>query len=154
MDKHEEKEAPLITMRHIRALAGKRGYCVIRDDAHLHVVNKSNEQIICSFDLHDPFRIDPLCTQQFTLIRIYFWLRGYHLTYEEPTTVKIACAEHHPIWNLRHPGAKQFTYGGLFLLLSDIAIWTHSLETHHCPLKEMLLMEERVPMSQSEHDIA
>src|ERR1700730_4299470 len=89
MNESAEKGAFLITMRHIRALAGKRGYRVIMDDTHLHVIKKSDEQITRAFDLHEPFRIDPPCTQQFTFMCIYFWIRGYDLTYEEPTMVRI-----------------------------------------------------------------
>ncbi len=154
MDKREEKESPLITMRHIRALAGKRGYRVSMDDTHLYVIDKSDKQIACSFDLHDPFRIDPLCTQQFTFMRTYLWIRGYDLTYEEPTTVRIEHARHHSTWNPRQPYAKQYAYEGLFLLLSDIAISIQYLETHHCPFLVMLPMEERVPVPNSEHSIA
>ena len=153
MDEREEKGAHLITMRHIRALAGKRGYRVIMDAPYLHVIKKSDEQISRSFDLHDPFRIDPSCTQQFTFVRIYFWIRGYDLTYEEPTMVRIERARHHPMWNPRQPRAKQLVYEGLFLLLTHIAIWVQYLETHHCAYMDGFSLEEGVTTYHAEHSI-
>ena len=85
-----------ITMRHIRALAGKRGYRVMVDDSHLHIIQKRNERVKQSFDIHAPFMFDPSCTQQFTFICVYFWVRGYCLSYEENKTIRIERAEHHP----------------------------------------------------------
>lgn len=153
MDTREEREAPLMTLRRIRALAGKRGYRVIVDDTHLYVLNKSDEQIACSFDLRDPFRIDPLCTQQFILVRIYLWIRGYDLTYEEPPIVRIERARNHWAWNSRQSYVRQYVYKSLFLLFCDIAAWIQYLETHHCPLMEMLPIEEGALVDSSEHSI-
>jgi hypothetical protein len=126
-----------ITMRHIRALAAKRGYRVIVDIPSIHVIKKSDERIKHTFDLETPFRIDPPCTQQFTFICVSFWIRGYDLACEEKKTVRIQRARHHPAWTPTHPREERFVYQGLLPFLSEIAWWVYYLETHHCPSMEM-----------------
>jgi hypothetical protein len=143
-----------ITIRHVRALAGKRGYHVIVEDSHIHVIKKCDEQIRRSFDLHDPFRIDPPCTQQFTFLCIYYWIRGYHISSEEKAMVRIEPARHHPEWNLRQPREKQLAYQGLFHLHVEIAIWVQYLETHHCPFMDMFPTEDAVQHTSLEHILA
>jgi hypothetical protein len=142
-----------ITIRHIRALAGKRSYRVIVEDSHIHVIKKCDEQIRRSFDLHEPFEIDPPSTGQFTFMRIYCWMRGYELTSKEQATVRIERAMHHPKWNRRQPCEKQFAYQGLFHFLSEIASWIQYLETHHCPFLERLSLQEEIPTAPSSHDM-
>jgi hypothetical protein len=138
-----------ITMRHIRALAGKRGYRVFVDGTHLHLIGKSDGQRRQTFDVDSPFRIDPPYTQQFTLLCLFLWLQGYDLTYEEPTTVKIDRAIHHPRWDQKRLCAKQFAYEGFFLLQVEIAVWVQYLETHRCSS-----LEEQLLTHVSEHGMA
>lgn len=151
MNMSEEKEVSLITMRHIRALAGKQGYHVRINDTYLCMINKSDEQISRSFDLHAPFRIDPPYTQQCTFMRISLWIRGYDLTYEEPITVRIEPARHHPAWHPGLPRQAPFVYQGAFLLFGELAAWVSYLETHHCPFMDRLPLQEDVPVASSEH---
>ena len=150
MNTSEEKDVSLITMRHIRALAGKRGYRVQMGDAHLVVTNKNDEQITCSFDVPDPFCLDPLCTQQCTFMRVYLWIRGYDLTYEEPTMVRIERARRHPAWHPELPRRAQFAYHSTFLLFGEIAAWVQYLETHHCPLMDPLPLQKEVSATDTE----
>ncbi len=117
-----------MTMRHIWALAGKRGDRVIVYGIHIHVIKKDNEQIRQSFDLHDPSY-----TQLFFFIQNYLWIRGYLLTYdEERTAIKIERAIHHPAWDPRRSCEQSFASKNLFLFLGEGVAWIQYHETHHC----------------------
>ncbi len=120
-----------ITMRHIRVLAGKRGYRVHMDKTHIHIIKKSDERITRSFDLNDPFGLDPPYARQFLFTRIYFWICGYDITAQEYANVHIACANHHLGWKGTQPREADIAYHSIFLLLCDIALWVHYHETHH-----------------------
>jgi hypothetical protein len=136
-----------ITMKHIRALAGKRGYRVIVDIPHIHVIKKSDEHVKHTFDLDAPFGIDPARAQQFTFICISFWIRGYDLTCEEKQTVRVQRASHHSAWDLANPREAQFVYQDLLPFLSELAWWVYYLETHHCPYLEMLPEQKKIATS-------
>jgi hypothetical protein len=75
------------TLRHIRAVANKRCFSVRLDGSIIQIVHKHCEQIQSSFDLSDPFRIDPAYAQQFIFTRAYYWLRGYDLSYADNAKV-------------------------------------------------------------------
>ena len=113
METYEEKDASFITMRHLRALAGKRGYRVLLDGTHLSMIC-----MILSVLIRSPLSSLP----SYALI---FGYGGYSLSYEEPATVRRERARHHPMWSLRQLHAKQHSYERFFLFLADIAAWVH-----------------------------
>ena len=120
----------LFTLRHIRALASKRGFSVTVDETIWMIVHKRFEQIQASFDLADPFSIDPASAQQFTLTRAYYWLRGYDLSYADNAKVLIRQGRSHPDFGRCALPEHLFDYKTLLLLKHEIAVWYYYAEVY------------------------
>jgi hypothetical protein len=126
------------TLRHIRALASKRGFSITLDDTIVHIVHKHCEQIQSSFDLSDPFRIDPALAQQFAFTRAYYWMRGYDLSYADNAKVLMRRGRSHPSFDQRYPREQLFDYQSMPLLQHEIAVWYYYMETHPVLIGELL----------------
>ena len=85
------------------------------EDHILLLKKKSDEDIICSFDLHDPFPLDPPHVQQFLFSRAYVWILGYTLSVEQ-TTIRVERGKHHPSWSPHVLQVKEFSYTSFFSL--------------------------------------
>jgi hypothetical protein len=119
----------ILTLRHIRALAAKRGFSVRQEGTVLQIVHTRCAQIQSCFDLSDPFRLDPAAARQFTLTRAYYWLRGYDLSYADNRKVLMRRGRSHPAFDPGVSCERLFDYTRLLLLQHEIAVWYSSVET-------------------------
>ena len=131
-----------LTLRHIRAVAGRRGFSVTLADTVVYITHKHREQINSSFDLSDPFEVDPKCAYQFTCTRAYYWIRGYDLSYLGNAKVLICRGRSHPTFDQRYPREKLFDYKSMSILQQEIAIWYHYMETHPVLIGELLAFSQ------------
>jgi hypothetical protein len=118
-----------LTLRHIRALATKRGFSVRQEGSVLHIVHIRCPQIQSCFDLAAPFRIDPTAARQFTLTRAYYWLRGYDLSYADNRKVLMRRGRSHPAFDPRTSCERLFDYTRMLLLQHEMTAWYYAVET-------------------------
>jgi hypothetical protein len=126
------------TLRHIQAIASKRGFSVTLADPVVSLVHKHVEQINASFDFSDPFKLDPACTHQFTCTCAYYWIRGYDLSSADNANVPIRRGRSHPAFDQRYPREQLLDYKSMPILQHEIAGWYHYMETHPALIGELL----------------
>ncbi|MBA2677519.1 MAG: hypothetical protein H0U76_03875 [Ktedonobacteraceae bacterium] len=137
---HRRKGPPLkigrnslayLTLDDIRAEAERRGYVLKVSGTAISAAKKQFAHVNCSFTRKPDFSLSPRRAEEYALLQIYYWIRGYHLNYGDDGKVELHRGMHHPQYDQQARVAETWNYfdfPGLADLHQEMCQWVERVE--------------------------
>ena len=101
----------VMTLTQLNEEAGKRQYTVEQVDAtHLRVAKQGVPHVYLMTDLQESFTLNRRYTEDFALLRAYYYVHGYYLNYGEDGVFELVRGMHHPGYDCKKRVAHTFDY--------------------------------------------
>ena len=101
----------VMTLKQLNDEAEKQGYTVEQVDAtHIRVAKQGFLHVHLMTDVQEPFTLNRRYTEDFALLRAYYYVHGYYLNYGDDGVFELVRGMHHPRYDRKKCVANAFDY--------------------------------------------
>lgn len=120
-----------ITWEDVTATAARLGFEVERNGSEIKAWKKAYPHVNKTFDTTETFTLAPKRSEDFALLNLYYWIRGYTIDYGIDGKVELHLGMRHPQFQPQVWVAETWDYSDHWrfgVLVRDMADWVAKIE--------------------------